>query len=152
MFGRKEVVAEVKVEPEVPNKVALPDDVSEEYRALQVKLGIGIGRPTYDLASVKEYLNNKYGGWSQWCWVPLRGKDVVKGINFNDIENRTYTKPIPFAVLKTIDEIQETYPQAKFFISDERYNSDVKDPFLLVTLDNGHCLHVVERWDEPAFR
>ena len=135
----------------VPEKRSFAD-VNEEYQALAVKLGIGLAVPTYDLSAVLAYLDAKYGGRDDWRWVPVRGRDIVRTKDFNDVTSRTYSKPIPYAVLKTIDEIETQYPEARFFISDERYESDVKDPFLMVTMDEGTTLYVVERWDEPAFR
>lgn len=135
-----------------PQKQTFSEDITEEYKALQLKLGIGIIFPSYPLESVLRYLDAKYGCRTNWAWVPVRHTDIITANNFNDVTNRTYTKPIPFPVLKTIDEISTLYPQAQFFISDERQPSDMKDPFLLVTLDKGRTLHVVERWDEPAYR
>jgi hypothetical protein len=99
--------------------------------------------PTYPLHDVIRYLNAKFGVHSRksltdsvsrpnWVWVPLRHKDIITTRNFNDTDQRIYTKPIPYPVLKTIESIQERWPEAKFFISDERYASDEKDPFFNV--------------------
>ena len=131
-----------KYDPPVPVKpdATLPD---EEYLALCVKLGMVLDMPTYPLHDVIRYLNAKFGVHSRksltdsvsrpnWVWVPLRHKDIITTRNFNDTDQRIYTKPIPYPVLKTIESIQERWPEAKFFISDVRYASDEKDPFFNV--------------------
>jgi hypothetical protein len=156
----KTYVQPTKPEPKPKPVIAVPKkhnlEFDAEYYQLYTKLGIGLGLPTYPLSSVISYLDSKFPPADNlnkgWVWVPLRHKDIVKGRSFNDTENRTYTKPIPFPVLKTIDEIQTAHPEAKSFISDERQTSDNKDPFLLVTLDDGRTLNVIERWDEPSYR
>jgi hypothetical protein len=165
-WNRTPVVEEVKTftQPSTPEPkpvIAVPQkkelEFDAEYHQLYTKLGIGLGLPTYPINSVTRYLDSKFplaAGVKGWVWVPIRYKDKVKGFSFNDVDSRTYTKPIPFPVLKTIDEIQTAHPEAKFFISDERQRGDntEKDPFLLVTLDDGRTLNVIERWDEPSFR
>lgn len=145
-------------DPPVPVKpdATLPD---EEYFALCVKLGVVLDMPTYPLHDVTRYLDAKFGHSSygptekpNWVWVPLRHRDIITERSFNDTDQRIYTKPIPYPVLKTIESIQERWPEAKFFISDERYASDEKDPFLMFTVNEARTIHVVERWDEPKFR
>jgi hypothetical protein len=154
---RKQVV---EIQQEVPQRVQtqvpvkLSAGFDQEYAELSAKLGItsfSITYPVYPLTDVIKYLDSKFGE-SRWVWVPLRCKDIVKARDFNDTDKRTYIKPIPFPVLKTIEEIEIKYPQAKFFISDEKYAGDEKDPFLMFTIDDGLTLNVVERWDEPSFR
>ena len=150
IFRSTDTLLEEKAALQPPTKQT--SDLDEEYVALQTKLGLGLGLPTYDTQRALTYLDFKFKGRDKWVWVPLRAKDMVSDFGFNDTDKRTYSKPIPFAVLKTIDEIQSMHPEAKFFISDERRPTDEKDPFLAVTLDNGRTLHIVERWDEPSFR
>lgn len=145
-----------------PEKVKFSDIgiVDSEYKQLSAKIGVisyeSIIREcvdsVYPIDSVFDYLDKKYKDRYFWKWVPLRKRDIIKGRNFNDTDRRTYAKPIPYAVLVTIDKLQTACLDFKFFISDELDKSDIKDPFLLVTADMIKEYWIVERWDEPSFR
>jgi hypothetical protein len=158
MWFKKEDVIQTETETAVqliPTPIKQEVDIDEEYQALAVKLGFEPRFAEYNLESVINYLDSKFPSKDMmkgWVWVPLRWKDRETSHSFNDTTSRSYQKPVPFAVLKTVDEIQTQYPEAKFFISDERNANDEKDPFLMFTLDCGRTIHVVERWDEPAYR
>lgn len=59
-----------------------------------------------------------------------------------------YRKLVPGSVLQTVATIRESFPDAKFFVSDIE---QVKDPFLLVTFRDTKAV-IVDFWDEPGFR
>ena len=163
MWFNKKVVEVVDSSPveedeeETPTPVPVATEYSEqpteEYYEMCKKLGVitipvlvgRLGLRIYDSEEVKNYLNEKF---IRWLWYPLRAADVVQGFDTEII----YKKPVPFAVLKTVESILAECPTMKFFISDESRKSDEKDPFLLITNDNGHTRFIIERWDEPSFR
>lgn len=158
MFFKAKQTEVLKVVPRMP--VTVPEkaeeQADEEYRAICAKLGLVQDVAVYQREAVYAYLDEKFPGDANgnrgWLWVPLRNQDTLKFWNSEYANGRFYDKPVPYAVLKTVDELTERFPKAKFFISDARGESDYKDPFLLFTLDEGRTQHIVERWNEPAFR
>ena len=132
------------------------EEIPQEYEALCKELGMTsipiiaarLGLRIYNEKEVHAYLDKKM---DYWLWFPLRQVDAVKNFSFHD-SDRPYRKAVPLAVLKTVKAITDEVPHAKFFISDEAYLSDFKDPFLMVTPDEGRTRFIVERWDEPSFR
>lgn len=135
---------------ELAKKLGVPTNLQGVIQHLNLRV--------YNTQHVVQYLDEAFRsvaethGWEHgWVWRPLRKKDAVTSRSFNESAD-PYTKAVPYAVLKTVEAIQEHCPTAKFFVSDERRRSDEKDPFLMVTADEGRTLFIVERWDEPKFR
>lgn len=123
----------------------------------------------YPLDKVEVYLDSKFGvpeksepGLS-WCWAPLRDADLGRnrdigkihwmrrpqGNNRNgNINDVRYEKPVPEAVLETVEKILQDVPEAYFFISE---HCAPGDPFLGVIAEGTEML-VIERWDEQEFQ
>lgn len=156
---------------------SLDAEFTEQYRSLAADLGLNAqaldserfkgfiserGLTVYSRPQVDEYLHHKYAlpksnvtSLVQWGWRPLRAVDQVKG--HADAKNGVvqrgatpYSKPIPYPVLLTVKDIRDSFPSARFYVSDEMHAERIPDPFLLVEI--GGESFVVERWDEPAFR
>ena len=135
---------------------------------------VSLGIRRYNQQEVKQYLNEQYGK-IPWGFRALRERDNPgfalghflasdgrcnngdrptrddNGIFIGGRDRQVYLKPVPYPVLLTIDRINERFPTATFWISDEMMKQPVpKDPFLLVLFEE-HS-YIIERWDEPAFR
>ena len=136
--------------------------VTPRFRSVLSEQGIC----TYDEKQVRTFLTKQYGPklsqMPTWGWRPLRLQDTTQTTTYADslarspngclLGGRTvYGKPIPLPVLLTIDTIQQAFPSAEFFVSDDTTREErVSDPFLLVHLDGQN--YIIERWDEPSFR
>lgn len=161
-----------------PTAVAVEaEPIDADYAALVADLGLNSGPvdverfkgwlreqglTIYQRDEVQEYLHCKYkvpvGNISSrvhWGWRPLREQDRVSGAA--DSHNGAmqpstapYAKPIPYPVLLTIKAVRDTFPTARFYVSDEMQAERIPDPFLLVHI--GGQSFVIERWDEPSFR
>lgn len=161
--------------------LTIPDGYSEEYAAICKKLGINTGAPleaelqaflarngicVYPRRKVREYMDAliererkaKNDKTLLWYWKPLRGKDKLSTLQFNNIPSTdsgrinvraTYRGIVPLPALMTVDVIVEHFgDRVVFFVSD--YISDTPDPFLLVAGDGASF--IVESLDEPGFR
>jgi hypothetical protein len=157
-----------------PEKALAERTRADEFAAFISEAGI----LAYPRERVRAYLNAQYGG-TPWGWRAVREKDnpMVVGRRAlgsyvagdgtidngyeawnkrNDIliggpDTALYAKPIPMPVLLTMKRIEEKFPQATFWISDEAKRLPIpKDPFLMVRF--GGLALIVERWDEPRFR
>lgn len=148
-----------------PKPIKLTTEVPpEEYRDLCARIGFApvctveftlarLGLHVYPMTDVHRYLDAIFKGREGWVWVPLRDKDKIMTRGFNDTDKRTYSQPIPYPVLRTVEQLETEHPDSGlcFFVSDQRQPSDEKDPFLLVTIKNNPTYWVIERWDEPSF-
>jgi hypothetical protein len=158
--------------PENVEKLA----VDEEYMKLAQELGLAVdhgeearlraavadaGVGNYDREKVDLYMRSMAKN-NVWVWRPLRKVDVGKLNQDGDRDvvlhgavtgGQSYQHVVPFAVLTTVKQISEKFPEALFFISD--YAAPRPDPFLMVTtkdLFERDIYYIVERWDEPGFR
>lgn len=115
------------------------------------------GLRVYDAAQVRAFLRSQYGR-KDWGFRPLREIDRREIQRWWDIDRNgqiqdganVYGKPIPYPVLVTVQRVVERFPTARFYVSDECRNSDVRDPFLLVLVDKHE--YIIERWDEPNYK
>lgn len=120
--------------------------------------------PVFDFEEVRCYMNKLFKSErSAWGWRPIRSVNV----DFSGIERgyagdnwangkvrfgNSYEQAIPLAVLLTAEKIQRAMPSVGFFVSDAVRKSDVRDPFLAVSLPGLAEMIVVEVWDEPGFK
>lgn len=115
------------------------------------------GLRIYDPVQVRAFLKSHYGRRG-WGFRPLREADRRKDRRWWDDDSRgqiqdgaqIYNKPIPYPVLLTVERVSQRFEEARFYVSDERRASDVRDPFLLVLI-GGHE-YIIEQWDEPNYR
>jgi len=158
------------------SKTEVDTEVAEFVAALSQ-----MGLRRYDFDAVKRYLNQQYGrtrwgfralfkcneqttigvflshngyingGDTKW-WKKHNGallgtSNVLRWPG----DLALYAKPIPFPVLRTIDELRTKFPGATFWVSDEAQKvARSFDPFLLVRFHGQQF--IIERWDEPGFR
>lgn len=131
----------------------------------------------YKYPEVKAWLTAKKveAGAKEWCWRPLRAKDVNKDIAWSPREGNgyrdgfytnysgqcpPYRRIVPGHALEKVAliESQEKFKdRVLFFVSD--YPSPTADPFLMVRpnmpIDQSQqvedYLLVIDVWDEPGF-
>lgn len=111
----------------------------------------------YDIAQVTAYMNHIIAEMNaqqcafishlyNWQWVSVRS-----GAKSNGFGATSYTKPIPYPVLCTMEKLVDRFgDQVEFHVTDI-VQVPKPDPFLAVSIPGGQKF-VIERWDEPKFR
>ena len=162
---RKQEVKHMGTSAEVREYVALCQKIHADtpvVRMLQLRQFLAErGIPDYQSIQVHSYLYNmaeereKTGGYFSYKWHPLREEDKEvtfrwwwKHVDKCESTGTLYHKLVPGSVLATVATILETFPDAKFFVSDI---SGVEDPFLLVTFPDVDPV-IIDFWNEPGFR
>lgn len=136
-----------------------------------------LGITVYSESAVARYLKTKAPEDHQYVWVPAMPQHVPAALRkahprFRNegwrrvsleggiITGAVYNKPIPYAVLTTMDQIRtEAIKQGvipTFFVSDFAKSKTItierRDPFLAIGTVDSAAFHIIERWDEPGFR
>lgn len=149
------------------------DDVNEsDYLDLASKAGFGNANRVLkarsaerEIAKFRAFLNeNNIPVFLESSVVRYMGSVTPPGRDWTWVSAGEYDRPIPYPVLRTMARIRETYPEARFEIS-EITKVPKPDPFLRVgiqPLQPGPYeprtraypdeWFIIERWDEPAFR
>ena len=121
----------------------------------------------YDLESVEDYLDQRFGGsrrsrYSElrWTWQAVTHADAMRNddrhgrgwTNGCILAAERYQGAVPLPVVETIQALRTAIPELKFLISGESKRMPAGDPFLAVWHPSFADLVVVERWDEPSYR
>ncbi len=117
------------------------------------------GMAVYDYQAVTRYLDATVERMTKtlrerhaWRWVPLRQCDKGQVVAQLSTGMVTYTKPIPYPVLLTIEKVHERFGERLAMFVSDIYTVPKADPFLGVSAPGSERLFVIERWDEPGFR
>ena len=164
----------IVIERPKPRLVVNNKSLGSEYEQLEKAIGLNSAAiveakilktivankiPTYDLASVNEYLIDiAVSKGKIWIWRPLRKRDKPGDWHWGNLNShgsymdtwkfRPYDKAVPLRILRHVKIIQDAVPEALFFVSD--YAVSNPDPFIMVTaLDVSKI--VFGFWDEPGF-
>lgn len=126
----------------------------------------------YDYHQVNAWLTNKRkeAGAENWCWRPLREKDVIEEYRWGERSNgrwsdgfynqgqsscRPYDRLVPLHALQKVEKIEEVFGEkVKFLVSD--YDDPDVDPFIMVRptkMNSGgsEYMMIFDVWDEPGF-
>jgi hypothetical protein len=139
--------------------------IRAELRVLLKELGVEV----YDLQSVLDFLDHRYGvGGSRrdnlpgWTWHPLTEADATAAIHVwsrryvggpspSGLVNHrvSYQKLVPFEVLQLVKTLKAKIPELFFYVSEVGLPNP--DPFLLVNA-KGMQEMVIAHWDEPGYQ
>lgn len=101
------------------------------------------GITVYKESRVNWYMNSITPSGHRWLWAQVKAPS-------DRYQPNAYTKPIPLAVLLTMEKIVDAFPDARFEVTDIT-EMPKGDPFLRVHVSGGDWF-IIERWDEPRFR
>lgn len=128
------------------------------------------GITVYDKSSVENYMERITPQRKRWVWTVATTGVGATLPNWEGYTIETYSKPIPDAVIMTIQKIRDAFPTSIFEVTDI-LEVPKGDPFLRVSLEEtgrwgaesdsekrarvyfkaAHSF-IIERWDEPGFR
>lgn len=128
------------------------------------------GITVYEAGTVERYMGRITPAGHRWHWVVATMGAAVEYPTINGMKAPMYSKPIPDAVILTIQKIRDAFPTSVFQVTDIS-QIPKGDPFLRVSLEEAGSWSgwstgfgdinmqfdpqesfIIERWDEPGFR